>query len=181
MWKDVGGYEGIYEVSSEGQVRTHASRATYRKRYDKYTYAQRTLTTQVRSSKICHVRLYKEGLGRTFLVHRLVAIAFIPTEEGRVFVNHIDGNRLNNDVNNLEWCTNAENMNHAYETGLQSRNIKIELRNKSTGESHEFRSMAKASEFLGRDRGTLSRYCKDGVSSVDGYEIHREESGASGT
>lgn len=62
----------------------------------------------------CQVSLGK----KTVKVHRLVALAFIPTIEGKTQVNHIDGNKQNNHVSNLEWCDNAENQTHAYATGL---------------------------------------------------------------
>ena len=63
----------------------------------------------------CQVDLGK----KTVKVHRLVALAFIPTIEGKTQVNHIDGNKQNNHVSNLEWCDNAENQTHAYVTGLE--------------------------------------------------------------
>lgn len=58
--------------------------------------------------------------GKTVVVHRLVAYAFVPCDPGRDFVNHIDGNKQNNHASNLEWCTRSENMKHAYAHGLKS-------------------------------------------------------------
>jgi hypothetical protein len=69
-----------------------------------------------------HVSLvYTQGQSKPFLVHRLVAQAFIPNKDNKPQINHIDGNKQNNHFSNLEWCTRAENQLHAFETGLQDR------------------------------------------------------------
>ena len=65
------------------------------------------------------VAIYENGVRKFKKVHRLVAEAFIPNPENKSQVNHIDGNKLNNDVSNLEWATNSENQKHAYKVGLQ--------------------------------------------------------------
>lgn len=63
------------------------------------------------------------GKKRTLKIHRLVALHFIPPVDGKLQVNHKDGNKQNNHVDNLEWCTNAENNKHAYDIGLKTPNI----------------------------------------------------------
>lgn len=65
------------------------------------------------------VELWKGGKGRKFLVHRLVAEAFVSNPDGKPSVNHVDGNKLNNSAANLEWVTQSENQRHAYSAGLQ--------------------------------------------------------------
>ena len=66
------------------------------------------------------VLLTENGKSKWYLTHRLVASTYIPNPQNYQFVNHIDGNKLNNNINNLEWCTRSYNTKHAFETGLQT-------------------------------------------------------------
>jgi hypothetical protein len=91
-WKDIKGYEGYYEISNYGRVRS---------RYQ-------ILTNQINSHKFYLVNLSVKGKGKSTRVHRLVAEAFIPKIEGKNDVFHIDGNLLNNHVNNLKWGKKAK-------------------------------------------------------------------------
>ena len=101
-WKPLG---GIYEISDKGEIRN----------------AKTMKTLQTFVGKDGYVRVQLAGdIGKTCTVHRLVAKAFIPQEEGKLFVNHKDGSKTNNEVSNLEWCNRFENMRHAYETGLKN-------------------------------------------------------------
>ena len=74
-----------------------------------------------------HVKISNKNIRQTFRIHRLVAEAFIPNPENKEQVNHIDGNKLNNHVLNLEWCTQQENQNHAVKNGLKYRKISNDL------------------------------------------------------
>jgi hypothetical protein len=122
IWKPVVGFEEFYEVSNCGNVRSK-DRLVWRGKsyYKKPGIEMRKSPTTTGYWKI---RLTdKNGLGKDHKVHRLVAAAFIPNPEGKPFINHIDGNPLNNHVSNLEWCTQSENMYHAYRTGLRKTNF----------------------------------------------------------
>lgn len=77
------------------------------------------IARQVARNGYERVELWENGKGKKFLVHRLVAAAFVPNPEGKPDVNHIDGEKLNNSAANLEWVTQRENQLHAYSVGLQ--------------------------------------------------------------
>jgi len=170
-WKNVVGYEGIYEVSDTGQVRTHKDKTTFTERHGIRKWEQRVLKQRISIDNTCRVNLWKDGKEQTWLVHRLVAFAFIPTVLNKESINHIDGSRLNNDVSNLEWCDHKENNNHAFDNDLMTTHMKIVLVHTDTKESHYFRSMSKASEFLGCNHGYLSGQLKKGKSIVFDYEV----------
>ena len=117
-WRDIPGYEGIYQASSDGQIRTVDGKVTHSVRHGKRVWKGRVLKQKISKDKSCRVELYKNKKSKTWLVHRLVAITFIPKVYGKDYINHIDGNRLNNSVNNLEWCNYTENNNHAFDNDL---------------------------------------------------------------
>ncbi len=125
-WKDVKGYEGIYQVSSHGRVKSLA-------RVVNDIFGEH-MTEEIimhpgKGKHYYHVRLCKNGAKETTSVHRLVAKTFIRNPDNKPCVNHIDGNKLNNHVENLEWVTYSENIQHAIRTGLkkpQKRKRQIE-------------------------------------------------------
>lgn len=120
-WRAVVGWEGSYEVSSWGRVRS-VNRVVMAKN----GYA-RALSGRIR---VFHrspggypaVGFRAAGVGRTMLVHRLVAFAFIPNPNDYLEVNHLDGDKYNARVENLEWCTRIQNNDHAWATGLSKLN-----------------------------------------------------------
>ena len=117
MWKDINGFEGKYQISEDGQVRS-MDRIVQNKGRN-MTVNGRVLKPWIDTWGYENVCLFKNGAGHSKKVHRLIAEAFIPPYTGAQ-VNHIDGNKLNNSIENLEWCTGSENMHHAYHNGLHS-------------------------------------------------------------
>ena len=95
------------------------------------------------------VALRCDNKNSTKLVHQLVAKTYIPNPNGRKTINHIDGNKLNNNVDNLEWVSVRENTIHAYENGLMGTNIFVILEDKITGIRERYRSVQHVAESLG--------------------------------
>lgn len=174
IWKDVTGYEGIYEVSNTGKVRTKEGKTTFSSLHGKRVWKSRELKQKTDKDGYKRVELYKDKNHKTALVHRLVAIEFCQKSDSKNLVNHKDGNPSNNNADNLEWCDHKHNLMHAYLTGLNKAPIKVSLTNKSAGFQKEFYSMAEASRFLGRNQGYISGVLKRGRNEADGYIIKLE-------
>ena len=114
IWKDVDGYEGLYQVSNYGNVKS-----VKREGKNGRNYGGNVLKPSLnKSCGYLTVGLSSGGFTKTFLLHRLVAEAFIPNPSSKKEINHIDGNKHNNHISNLEWNTRLENMRHAKEHNL---------------------------------------------------------------
>ena len=132
-WLPVVGYEGWYDVSDFGRVK--------RVRAACGTQAGRILKPSI-TQGYEHVDLHKKGKDKTMRVHKLVAVAFIGTCPDGVEVNHIDGDKTNNCLNNLEYVTPSENRRHAFRIGLQSFRGENNNSSKLTEENvHEIRKV----------------------------------------
>ena len=113
-WKNIPEFEG-YQISNIGRVRSIDRFSGNRKGIIK----GKELVQTSNKRRYLEVRLFKNNKSTAKVIHRLVANAFIPNPESKPQVNHIDGNKLNNRVDNLEWMSNSENQKHAYSLGLQ--------------------------------------------------------------
>lgn len=115
IWKDIPGYEGLYQVSNLGRVKSlvYVTRCSEVKR--------EKILKQATHNGYAYVSLHNSGNMKTKYVHCLVANAFIPNEAGKRCINHLNGIKSDNRVGNLEWCTHSENTIHAWNTGLQNR------------------------------------------------------------
>lgn len=118
MYVDIQGYEGYYQISNHGNVRS-LDRVIKEKTGKTQTIKGRVLKQRINPSGYYYVGLRKNSRKATFAVHQLVAQAFLDNPDNKPTVNHIDGNKLNNSVANLEWSTYSENLEHAYKTGLR--------------------------------------------------------------
>lgn len=132
IWRKIEGFES-YEVSNMGRVRS----------LDRVSCSGHKLTGKVliptqNQYGYLIVSLYKNGTRYIKRVHRLVSVAFIPNPEGKPQVNHIDGDKSNNRVSNLEWATAKENCQHAYNAGLHKPIKHTEESKKKMSESHGY-------------------------------------------
>lgn len=170
-WKDIPEYEGIYEVSNKGRVRSAKDKTTKSKLHGTRKWKQRILRQKTDKNGYKRVSLWKNKVDKTHLVHRLVAQAFIPQVDGKEYINHIDGNPSNNYLENLEWCNHRENLIHAYKNRLNKAPDPIILYNLNTQKTKYFYSKAEASRFLGRSHGFISNLLRKGKTEVDEYEV----------
>ena len=172
VWKPIPGYEGLYEASSQGRIRTAEGKTTSSAWSDRRVWQQRIMKqkwhkrkgTGKEDARVC---LWKDGKEKTHLVSRLVAMSFLPMPFDKLTVNHIDGNPSNNRIDNLEWCTLQENVKHAFDTGLQRNSQKPVVLTSTDGHELRFASMSEASRYLERNTGYVScaisrgNYCHD--------------------
>ena len=134
IWKDIEGYEGLYQVSNKGRIKS-LNRIDSRGR----KVNEKILSSKPNNKGYLRVHLYKNGKRKPFSVHRLVAIAFIPNPNNLLEVNHKDENKENNTVDNLEWC------NRKYNTNYGSRNERASVSNK--GKKHKKHKKYKKPKF----------------------------------
>lgn len=177
-FREIKGYEGIYEACSDGTIWTCEGKTTYSNlngKIRKRVWKRRKLKPQIQKRKRSshsdkRVKLWKDGRMTTHLVSRLIATAFIPNPEEKEFVNHKNGNPLDNSVENLEWTTRQENQRHAFENGLIKTNKKVTLKDLISDTEYHFNSLSEASHFLGKNNGFVSQKIKDG-KQIKGYEV----------
>jgi hypothetical protein len=182
IWKDINGYEGYYQVSNQGNIRSLD-------RFDGVHDRQGTIIKPtLKQNGYLQVGLRKHRARKWFGVHRLVAIHFIENPDNKPQVNHIDGNKLNNTVENLEWVTGKENQNHAARLGLRdstpkgknhcnygkfgenSRSAKPVIRlDPKTGEMKLYKAKVLAKN-EGFDVTSISKCCHGKLKTHKGYE-----------
>ncbi|MEC0167906.1 NUMOD4 domain-containing protein [Paenibacillus graminis] len=166
-WKPIPDYEGIYEASDLGRIRSVDGKVTDSVRHGRRVWRGRILKTRGNNYTTGHrVSLWRDKVSRDYLVARLVGITFLGVpDDPEMTINHIDGNRFNNQVANLEWLSLADNIRHAFSTGLMPHAQKIKLLSNST--VYEFDSLSKASAFLGRNEKYISSCLIRGVPIRD--------------
>lgn len=125
MWKDVKGFEGIYQISNLGRLKV-LKRKIFNEKYFgnvKWVEKKEKIMKPSNDTKgyLHTVLTDNNGNKKAVKIHRLVAQAFIPNPQNKPQINHIDGNKENNNVNNLEWCTNDYNIKHSWKIGLRSK------------------------------------------------------------
>ncbi|MCB9056741.1 MAG: HNH endonuclease [Chitinophagales bacterium] len=135
QWNPVKGFEGYYEINSEGEVRSLDRKVKLTKGKERF-YSQRTIAQRIDSQGYATVRLSKDGSTHTKYVHKLVAEAFLVNSASKKYVNHKNGNKQDNSLSNLEWVTHSENIKHAHASGLINTR-KQKVINSSTGKVYQ--------------------------------------------
>lgn len=175
LWKDVPGYEGLYQASNLGRIRSAPDKVTSSARYKVRVWETRII--RPKKEKRCRnskgytderVELWKDGTHKTMLVSRLVAMAWVQGFSDEMTVNHINGNPLDNSASNLEWVTRAQNIQKAFETGLYQKLQMPVVLTSALGDKRQFRSKADASRFLGKNSGYISN--REGKGRRYGYD-----------
>jgi hypothetical protein len=116
VWKDIQGYEGLYQVSNLGRVKSLEKSIPHLGYYRKVK--EKVLSGTMSNYGYLVYKLGGKIKGKKIYGHRLVAQTFLPNNENKPFVNHINGIKTDNRIENLEWCTQLENVDHAYKFGL---------------------------------------------------------------
>lgn len=155
-WVEIPGYENYYEINKDGIVRgiprmVVLANGTLRE------IPLRILTPRINNRGYWDIRLSRNGETRTMLLHILLAQAFIPNPENKPYVNHKNGIKTNNRLENLEWVTHSENILHAYRTGL-CRTAKKEIPVIDICINKSFTSIKKAADFYSIPYSTCKGY-----------------------
>lgn len=164
VWKDVVGYEGVYQVSNLGRVKSLPKRD----RLGRY-YPEKIKSQVNNGTGYLVVNLKHNGTQRMRTVHRLVAEAFLTNPNGFSDVNHIDGNKRNNQLDNLEFCTRQANMIHARRMGLHVNVGKRKVM--CVEKSIIFDSIKEAEQWVGVKGSRISNVCRlrRGAKTCGGY------------
>lgn len=184
IWRDIPGYEGLYQVSNLGRVRSLD-------RYVKQNHGSKQLKRGkiIQPIKDCkgylRLKLCINNTSKRISIHRLVAQVFIPNLDNKPQVNHIDGDKTNNRVDNLEWVTNQENVKHAWSTGLAQ--ITDEARKKMSKNNTNkkqvmcmntkeiFNSIIEASKKYKINSSHISECCKGKRKSAGKHPVTKEK------
>lgn len=175
VWKDVKGYEGLYQVSNLGRVRSLDHIDTLG-RHRK----ERILAGGLGSEGYLTIILCRDGKHKTHIIHRLVAQAFLDNSDNLPQVNHKDEDKTNNVVSNLEWCTAAYNMNY----GTRNKRARKAITRKqgkpvyvipSSGHHYYFDSLAKAAVLLGLSEGAVSSCLNGKLKHHHGFTFELAE------
>lgn len=173
IWKPIKGYEGYYEVSNLGLVRS-VDRVIIYSNGAKHTYKGHVLALNYTSGGYKHVHLSINQHRKTPLVHRLVAEAFVPNPEGKKEVNHKDEDKTNNRADNLEWCDGKYNVNYGTRNQRSSKPIvQLTLEGNYIG---QYYGASEAQKKTGIGANNISAALNDAQYTAGGYcWVYKEE------
>ncbi len=158
VWKDIPNYEGLYQVSNKGRVKSFIQ------------HNPRILKATITKGYLC-LRLCKNGIQKHFYIHRLVAMTFIENPKKLTIINHKDKNPLNNDVNNLEWCTQRYNMDYSnvLEKAHNSHKRKVNQYDLNGNYIETHASIVEVSKKYNINHVGISRCCRGLQNTAGGF------------
>lgn len=164
VWKDIPNYEGLYQVSNLGRIKSITHFVENKTTYGGiYTVRGKIINPKVDKGYYrCSLTKNKEK--KMVAVHRMVAMAFIPNPENKPFINHINGNTKDNRIENLEWCTQKENVAHAVRTNL-IKHYKIDMYDINDNYIRSFNNRYEIEKFFGRKicQESITRCCNGSI------------------
>ena len=178
VWADIKGYEGLYQISTFGNVKS-LSRPVKHSNGGTKILREKMLKIKVNSTTgYKEVGLSRDGKQKFYLIHKLIAEAFIDNPHRLPVVNHIDGCKTNNDIFNLEWVTCGENIRHAFANGLSHNNMTSEISRagnevqkkqvRCIDDDLVFDSAREAAEYYGVQLSNLSKVCNGKARTTGG-------------
>lgn len=165
IWKDIPSYEGYYQVSNYGRVRS------LNRVIKGILYKGKLLKQQPARGGYLHIGLAKNGIIKMCYIHRLVAMSFVGGYFDGALVNHRDENRKNNNASNLEWCTKSYNLTYgsAAQSNRVNKGISINQYTKEGELLHTYGSMAEAAEKIRKPVQNIWAVCKGLKKTCGGY------------
>jgi len=175
IWKDIKDYEGLYKISNKGNVKSLDRIILYKNGKRRFFESQQI--SLVNTHGYSTVSLNKNGNGKRFYLHRLLALSYLPLVKGKNDINHINGIKDDNRLENIEWCTQSENVQHAYDNDLNKNAREIYLTNVA-GLKYAFPNLKNASLWLGKNKAYVSlmvtkgyKYLKDDKGNLYNYDL----------
>lgn len=174
-WRDIPGYEGIYQASDCGRIRSCEGKTTVNSKGRRRVWKQQIIKQRTRMRRSsshyedARVDLWKDGRRKTILVSRLVAMTWCGGYKSGMTVDHMDGDTLNNRADNLQWVSRGDNIRKGYSQGFYPQ-IHVMLIGRN-GEKKAFRSLRSAGRFLGCSSPKMSRLIRLGEPRYGDYKI----------
>ena len=158
-WYPIKGWEGLYEINKNGEVRNAKNK--------------NTIVGDINNCGYYRVSLYNQGQSKKYFRHRLVAEHFLDKPEGKDFVNHIDGDKSNNSLENLEWVSQSENEKHAFENGLKQKTNKPFIIEFVNGDIKEYENQYVCAKEIGCSQSSVKNWLNGQRNPRPSYGIKK--------
>ena len=158
-WYPIKGWEGLYEINKNGEVRNAKNK--------------NTIVGDINNCGYYRVSLYNQGQSKRYFRHRLVAEQFLDKPEGKDFVNHIDGDKSNNSLENLEWVSQSENEKNAFENGLKQKTNKPFIIEFVNGDIKEYENQYVCAKEIGCSQSSVKNWLNGQRNPRPSYGIKK--------